>query len=515
MLDAVQFMNDQKIKNIVIVGGGTAGWMAAASLVNFIPYPCSITLVESPEIGTIGVGEATLPGIRDFNASLGIDEVDFIRKTNATFKLAIEFKDWAAVGKTFFHPFSNYGAPLWGLDFYQCWRRSRDFGNTIPLSEYCLPISLCKANKFAQPHPNPRNPLADYKYAFHFDATSYACYLRDYAIARGVHHIQDMVTDVKVNVSNGYIKAISLAEHAPLEGDLFIDCSGLKGLLIEQTLAAGFEDWSHWLPVDRAVAVQSENTGELTPYTRSWAREEGWQWRIPLQHRVGNGYVFCSALIDEAKATEKLINGLDSNIITDPRVVRFKTGRRKSFWKKNCVALGLAAGFLEPLESTSISLIQTGISKLLTFFPFAGFDEEEILEANRLSQLEFERIRDFIILHYHLTQRQDSELWRNSCTMDVPDTLSHKIHLFKSRGHVIQYEMESFLDPSWISLYVGLGVTPKAYDLRVERRAIESITAAMKDIHAAISTATQSAISHREFIHNHALSHDVISGLPD
>lgn len=488
------------IKRIIIVGGGTAGWMAAASLSQYLKHrDINIHLVESAEIGTIGVGEATLPGIKDFNDSLGIDEIDFIKKTQATFKLGIEFNDWKNLGSQFFHPFASYGAPIDDVTFYEVWQRLFKQQKAKELMHYCLPSMMAKNNKFAQPNPNTASPLARYHYAFHFDASLYAAYLRRYAEEKGVVRHEDKITQVKL-LDNGFIGSVCLEKGEELAGDLFIDCSGFRGVLIEGALKTGYEDWSHWLPVNSAVAVQSESALEPTPFTKTTALEAGWQWRIPLQHRVGNGYVYCDKFISDEAATEILLSRLDGKPTIKPRVIKFTTGKRNKFWNKNCVALGLASGFLEPLESTSISLIQTGISKLLMFFPDMSFNEADINEANRLASIEMERIRDFILLHYTLSQRTDSEFWRYIKTIKLPETLTQKISIFKRRGHLIKFEGESFSDASWISMYSGFGITPEIESIKSEKLAIEELESHVQQIARVISDATTHAPPHAAFI---------------
>lgn len=493
-------MNSTPIKKIIIVGGGTSGWMAAASLSKFLSHKnIEIHLVESNEIGTIGVGEATLPGILDFNNSLGIDQINFIKKTKATFKLGIEFNDWKNIGTRFFHPFSSYGLPLGGVDFYQIWQVLFKQGKASALENYCLPSILARQNKFSQPNPNTTSPLANYHYAFHFDASLYANYLRDYSEARGVIRHEDKVTGVNL-ADNGFIAGIKLEHAGDLAGDLFIDCTGFKGLLIEGALKTGYEDWSEWLPVNSAVAVQSESTTEPTSYTKTTALEAGWKWKIPLQHRTGNGYVYCDKFISDADATQKLLLSLDGKPLTTPKVIKFTTGRRKKFWNKNCVALGLSSGFLEPLESTSISLIQTGISKLLMFFPDRSFNENDMDEANRLAQVEMERIRDFILLHYKLSQRNDSPFWNYVQEIPIPEALQQKINMFKRRGHLIKNEGESFGDASWISIYNGFNIIPETFDLRVEQFNIGTLGQQLEKIETTIKDAASYALHHQAFI---------------
>lgn len=492
-----------KIEKIVIAGGGTAGWMAAASLSQFLKHkPISIHLVESAEIGTIGVGEATIPGIRDFNASLGIDEVDFIKKTQASFKLGIAFDDWKTLGSSFFHPFASYGAPIDGVDFYPVWQHLYKQQRARELMHYCLPSVLADQNKFAQANLSASSPLARYHYAYHFDASLYAAYLRSYAEQRGVIRHEDKITRVNLH-DDGFIASLSLEQGEALAGDLFIDCSGFRGLLIEGALNTGFEDWSHWLPVNSAIAVQTESRQPPTPFTRAIALEAGWQWRIPLQHRVGTGYVFCDKFISDEDAIQRLMSRLDGPAIKTPKVLKFTTGRRKQFWNKNCVALGLASGFLEPLESTSISLIQTGISKLLMFFPEDEINEDDIDEANRLAAIEMERIRDFILLHYKLSQRTDSEFWRYIQTIEVPETLAKKMAVFCRRGHLIKYEGESFDDASWLSIYNGFDVVPSLEDVRVGQLDMHSAERQLNQIAKIIQDASGLVMDHKDFLNKY------------
>ena len=454
-------MTVEPIKKIVIVGGGTAGWMAAAALSeHFKDRPLEMVLIESDDIGTVGVGEATVPAIRLFNFQLKIAELDFIKATQATFKLGIEFKDWYRQGTSFFHPFADYGVPLGGQDFYQCWLSLHKSGYPIKLEEFCLAIQMARQNRFAQPDEKTTTQLARYNYAYHFDATLYAQFLRGYAEQRAVTRIEGKVLQVNCDASSGFIKSVTVDKAGLVTGDLFIDCSGFKGLLIEQAMATGYEDWSCWLPCDAAVAMQTTNAEAPSPYTRSSALAAGWQWKIPLQHRTGNGYVFCSNYIDEQEAIETLERNVSGDPLTRARVIKFTTGVRKKFWNKNCVALGLASGFLEPLESTSISLIQTGIQKFIQFCPDLEFDTKKIAEANRLNLIEYERIRDFIILHYKASERTDTQFWRDVRVMDIPDSLARKLAAFKGAGTLLNYELETFQNASWISMYNGFNIVP-------------------------------------------------------
>lgn len=491
----------QPIQKIVIVGGGTAGWMAAAALSKFLDGKrVSIRLVESDAIGTVGVGEATVPGIKYFNRQLGVAEHDFMRATQATFKLGIEFKDWYTEGDSFFHPFAGYGVPINGKSFYQHWLSLHKTGSSEKLESFCLSTQLALKSRFAMPDPEPLTPLTQYNYAYHFDASLYAKFLRQYAESRGVKRVEGIISQVVVDDESGFIRAVRLRDGNSLDGELFIDCSGFKGLLIEETLHTGYEDWSRWLPCNSAVAMQTENAEEPVPYTRSTAREAGWLWRIPLQHRAGNGYVYCDNYISDQKAIETLKHHITGRFLTEPKVIKFTTGVRKLFWNKNCVALGLASGFLEPLESTSISLIQTGIDKLLNHFPDAEFSPELRDEANRLNLLEYARLRDFLILHYKSSRRQDSQFWRDVQVMEVPEMLAHKIERFRQDGSLISYEQETFQGASWISLYNGFNIVPAKSVLALDAEEQDALTRILNKMKSAIAAGVEHAPSHYEFL---------------
>ena len=455
-------MAEAGIRNIVIVGGGTAGWMAAAALARFLGPAYAIRLVESDEIGTIGVGEATIPQIRLFNHGLGIDEDDFLRATGGTFKLGIEFEGWTAPGERYIHAFGSLGRGLGLIPFHHYWLRHRAEGGTSALWDYSPSAIAARANRFGRPDDGPGKLPSGVAYAFHFDAALYAAYLRRYAEARGVRRSEGRVVDVALAGETGLIEAVSLAGGERIEGDFFIDCSGFRGLLIEQALGAGHEDWSHWLPCDRALAVPCMPAGPLTPYTRSTAREAGWQWRIPLQHRTGNGYVYSSRFVSDDEAAATLLANLDGEAMGDPRPLRFTTGRRREAWRGNCVALGLAAGFMEPLESTAIHLVQAGIARLLQLFPQHRIEQAETDEYNRQTQFEWEAIRDFLILHYHANGR-DGPLWKACREMEIPDSLRRKLELFRASGRIFRVEEELFTEPGWLQLMIGQGVAPRGH----------------------------------------------------
>jgi tryptophan 7-halogenase len=464
-VDVTQIVDDRTLRHVLIVGGGTAGWMAAAALSRLISNGVTrVTVVESDEIGTVGVGEATIPAIANFNGLLGIDEAEFLKATQGSFKLGIQFCDWARVGDRYMHPFGGFGVDMDGVQFHQHWLRRRAGGDHTPLQDYSLCTVAGEANRFAIAGRGSPSAMSTLKHAYHFDAGLYAAFLRRLAEARGVQRHEGRVTDVTLRSEDGFVESVTLADGARIEADLFIDCSGFRGLIIEEALATGYEDWSHWLPCDRALAVPSASAGALTPYTRATASKAGWRWRIPLQHRTGNGYVYSSAHITEAEAQAELLAGLDGTPLAEPRPLRFTTGRRKAQWVRNCVSLGLSSGFLEPLESTSIHLIQSGVSKLLTMFPDRSFDPLLIAEYNRLSKLQFEQIRDFIILHYKATERDDTPFWRQVREMAVPDTLSRKIELFRATSRVFRFEDELFSEASWIAVMLGQRINPAVYE---------------------------------------------------
>jgi tryptophan halogenase len=491
--------HDRAIRSVVIVGGGTAGWMTAAALANALKAHCTVTLVESDDIGTVGVGEATIPPIRTFNQTLGIDENDYVRATQGSFKLGIEFVDWGRKDHRYFHPFGTYGRDFDMVPLHQYWLDAQSRGDAPPLNDLCMAWAAAKRGKFTQPSPDPRNVLSTFDYAYHFDAGLYARFLRTYAEARGVVRIEGKIADYEQGGETGFIRSVTLEDGRAFAADLFIDCSGFRGLLIEGALETGYQDWTHWLPCDRAVAVPCERAGDLTPYTRSTAREAGWQWRIPLQHRTGNGYVYCSKFITDDLAADKLLANLDGKAMADPKPLRFVTGRRNLFWNKNVVAIGLSGGFMEPLESTSIHLIQAGIAKLLALFPDRDFDPLVTAEYNRLGIAEFERIRDFIILHYKLTMRTDSELWRYCGAMSVPDSVAWKIDHFRRYGRLLAREADLFGPPSWLAVHVGQGNMPKATDPLMVHRGQDN-AAILGKLADALARAAEAMPMHQMYI---------------
>jgi len=491
------------LKSIVIVGGGSAGWMTAAALSQAVGRTCAITLVESEAIGTVGVGEATIPPIRNFNQRLGIDEATFVRETQGSYKLGIEFVNWGRLGHRYFHPFGQYGAEFDSVPFYHHWMREWLEGRVDgPIDEFSMCWAMAKAGKFTHPSPDRRLIQSTFDYAYHFDAGLYAAFLRRFAEQRGVRRVEGRVVDVGLRGEDGFIEAITLEDGERIEGEFFIDCSGFRGLLIEEALAVGYDNWQHWLPCDRAVAVPCER-GEFTPYTRSTAREAGWQWRIPLQHRTGNGYVHCSQFISEDEAAATLLANLDGNALADPRPLRFVTGRRRKFWEKNCVAIGLSAGFMEPLESTSLHLIQYGILRIIALLPDSAMSPLLAREYNAQTSREYELIRDFLILHYKACEREDSELWRYCAAMPIPDSLQYKIDHFREGGFLVAEGQELFANPSWIAVYLGQGIVPRHAPALAAMREGVPVAERLRQIRHAMDEAVAAMPSHGEFIARH------------
>jgi tryptophan 7-halogenase len=475
-------MNDGAlVRRIVIVGGGTAGWMAAAALARFAGEGRRIVLVESEAIGTVGVGEATIPPILEFNHQLGIDEDEFLRETNATFKLGIEFTGWVDGSDKYFHQFGQIGRPLNGIPLYQCWLKHRSNPRVGPLSAYSMSATAAYEHRFAHPAQDPVSPLSQIAYAYHFDATAYGRFLRRYAERLGVERIEGKIVGADQDAATGFVTAVNLDDDRRVRGDLFIDCSGFRSLLLGQKLGVEFEDWSHWLPCDRAIAVPTEPDETLFPYTRAIAQDCGWQWRIPLQHRTGNGHVYSSAHISTEDAEKVLIDSVGSKTIAAPNRLSFKAGRRSKMWEANVIAIGLSGGFLEPLESTSIHLIQHGIQKLLSLFPGRGISPVERDEYNRHMVALYEPIRDFIILHFKATRRT-GPLWDDVREMAVPDSLAYKIELFREHGRVFRYNEELFDVPSWVAVMLGQQIIPSAHDPLVDSLPDAEVIRAMLDL---------------------------------
>lgn len=494
-------LHENNIKNIVIIGGGTAGWMTAAGLSRLLNHPeMNIHLIESAAIPTVGVGEATIPHIRLFNNLLGLPEDEFVRKTNATFKLGIEFADWESLGHSYIHPFGAYGVPMEGIRFHQYWLRHQAMGDKHSVDDYNLPILAARAGKFQRPKNIPNSPLSNIEYAFHFDAGLYAKYMRSFAERMGVKRTEGKVVTVEQNPENGFVKSVTLENGETLEGELFIDCSGFYGLLIEQTLKTGYDDWSDVLPCNSAVVAPSHKLGEPIPYTRSTAKKAGWQWRIPLQSRVGNGHVFCKDFISDDEATQILLDGVEGEPAADPRFLRFTTGIRKKVWNKNVIAIGLSAGFMEPLESTSIHLIQTSIARLMTFFPDKHMNEADSNYFNERTRLEFEQVRDFLVLHYCATRRDDSEFWNYCRTMKLPDTLVQRMDVYKENARLYRHDNELFGDASWFAVMHGQGIYPKRYHPTANMMPEAELDKRMSDIRRIWQNSLNTMPSHQEYI---------------
>lgn len=460
---ATESTDSNRVRSVVILGGGTAGWMTATALAKSLGRAVRITLLESEEIGTVGVGEATIPTIHWFNQFIGLDETAFLSATKASFKLGIEFTDWTRPGHRYFHPFGTYGAQLPGVAFHHRWLKAAREGLDLPLSAFSLASALAEQNRFAKPQGDARSILSTLGYAYHFDASLYARHLRSIAEAAGVVRVEGLLQDVERESESGFVTALTTQRGERLDGDLFIDCSGFRALLIDKTMGGDFEDWSHWLPCDRAAAVPSARNGAITPYTRSTAREAGWQWRIPLQHRTGNGYVFSSRFISEDEAIATLLANLDGAALAEPRVLRFLAGTRRRAWIGNVVALGLSSGFLEPLESTSIHLIQSGIAKLLTLFPDRDCDPALADRFNRLFNADMDVIKDFLILHYHATERTEP-MWVERRAMALPDSLVAREAQYRRSGRLMLDAEELFRETSWLAVLNGQGVIAKGYN---------------------------------------------------
>ncbi len=492
---------DNRIRSIVIVGGGSAGWMAAASCARFLkPLGCRIELVESEEIGSIGVGEATIPPVMDFIRVLGIDENDLIRKTQATFKLGIQFQDWVRPGHTWCHPFGQTGFDIDGVPFGAYWMKERLAGKAGRIEEYSLQAQAAEHGKFMRPVQAPNSPLERITYALHFDAILFARYLRGYAETRGVIRTEGRVVSAVQRSTDGYIEKLVLENGKTVEGDLFIDCSGFQGVLIEQALQTGYEAWNKWLPCDRAAAVPVRQTRAPATYTLSKALDAGWQWRIPLQHRTGNGYVYCSEFVSDEEALETLKAHADGEEMNDPLLIRFTTGRRNRFWNKNVVALGLASGFLEPLESTSIHLVQRGLALLFRLFPDRNFEPADRDRYNAMLIHEFERVRDFLILHYTTNERDDSAFWRYCKTIPQTDSLKEKLELFRGYGRILREDSDLFPVQSWLYLYAGQGIIPRRHDPLADTLDPAVIATTLENIKNVVGECARAMPTHQEFI---------------
>ncbi|MEM1053191.1 MAG: tryptophan halogenase family protein [Pseudomonadota bacterium] len=488
------------LTKLVIVGGGTAGWICAAAFARLMGKAIEIELIESDTIGTVGVGEATIPQIIRLNTILGLDEREFVKSTHGTFKLGIEFVDWGRLGSKYLHTFGDAGMNLANVSFHQHWARAAATGHDKNLWHYSLHQLAADQAKFGKMDRVGNTSMTGLAYAYHFDANLYAAYLRAFSEKHGVARTEGIVGAVSRNPETGDITSVTLDDGSTVSGDFFVDCTGFRALLLGQELGVEYRDWSHWLPCNSAQAVPSERLEKLVPYTRATAKQAGWQWRIPLQHRTGNGHVYCSDFLSEDEAGEVLLEGLDTKPLAGPRTIRFTTGRREQFWSHNCVSIGLSSGFLEPLESTSIHLIQSHVSRLLQLFPTGKDASKERTEYNRRCGQEFEQIRDFLILHYHQTLREDSEFWRYCKNMNVPDSLTHKIELFASSGRVGRDADDLFREASWAQVMLGQGITPRGYDPMANNLSDEQLGEFLSNVRKLIEQAVGALPLHEEFL---------------
>lgn len=493
-------MNPDAIKKVVVAGGGTAGWMAAVAFAKLIGKNIDVTLIESDQIPTVGVGEATIPSLHVFHDLLKISEPEFMAATNATFKLGISFENWRDINKDYIHSFGYLGKDCWTAGFQHFWIRGAKEGIADEIGDYCPEHVACRRERFAV------FPRQDRNHAFHLDAGLYAKFLQSIALKYGAKRVEGKIVQVVQDEDNGFIRSVVLDNGSVVDGDLFIDCTGFRALLIEKTLHTGFEDWSHWLPCDSAIAVQTELQSQTKPYTRSIAREFGWQWQIPLQSRMGNGLVFCGKYSSDDEAKEHLLKNVQGTPINEPRVIKYTAGTRRKHWNKNCVAIGLSSGFIEPLESTSIHLIQQSIIRILQLLPSKNMEQANIDKFNEKMRFELENIRDFIVLHYHVTDRRDTAFWRYCRTMPIPESLQQRIDLFRESGYAYKMEGELFGEASWIQVMLGQGIQPEQYHPIVDMMS----TAELKDFLDRIKSAIDARISglpnHLEFIQNYCKS---------
>ena len=493
-------MNDPRIRRIVIVGGGTAGWMAAALLAKALGAGVAIRLVESAEIGTVGVGEATIPQIRHINRFLGIDEDDMLRAVHGTYKLGVQLNGFGRLGDSYLHAFGDLGLPLGLTPFHHYWLRSRSRADAPDLRAYSLNAAAAAENRFAPLETVPDSPIGGIRYAYHFDASRYARYLREHIAPGAVQRTEGKVVDVRLRAGDGFIESLQLDSGEIVEGDFFIDCSGFRGLLIEGALHTGYENWQHWLPCDRALAVASAPGGPMRPYTQASARTAGWQWRIPLRHRVGNGHVYCSRFISDDEAAAQLLANLETEPLGDPRPLRFVTGMRALAWSRNCLALGLAAGFMEPLESTSIHLVQSGINRLLAMFPDRHCEPQLVDEYNRQTRFEYERVRDFLILHYKATERTDTPFWQQCGAMEIPPSLARRIELFRRTGMIFREADELFTETGWLQVLLGHRIEPERHHPLADALTAEQLDGFLADIRTLVGRAKNTLPPHHEFV---------------
>jgi tryptophan halogenase len=496
-------VSQKEIRRIVIAGGGTAGWMVAAALSRTLGKVLDIKLIESDEIGTVGVGEATIPTLVTFHRLLEINEQEFMAATQGTFKLGISFENWRNINENYVHSFGITGKDHWTAGFQHFWMKGRERGLASDYGDYCLELKASLENRFAH------LPNGGMNYAFHIDASLYAKFLRRFSEGYGVQRIEGKIAEVKTDPESGFITALRLDSGTDIEGDLFIDCTGFRGLLIGQTLKVPYDNWSQWLHCDSAIAVQTESVGEAVPYTRAIARESGWQWRIPLQHRVGNGIVYSSRYIDDEAAKQTLLANIQGKVLTQPRVIKFQPCQRQQTWSKNCVAIGLASGFLEPIESTSIHLIQRGILRLMQMFPKAGIKQSDVDEYNQQTSTEVEHIRDFIILHYHVTNRQDTPFWRACREMSIPVSLQHRIDLFRETGRVFRVPNELFAENSWIQVMLGQGIMPQQHHPAADLMGDAELSNFLGGIKSSVDRTLTQLPRHQDYVEQYCKAQDL------
>lgn len=484
----------ERLRRIVVAGGGTAGWMAAAAISRTLGKVVDVTLVESDAIGTIGVGESTIPPLVTYNRLLGINEAEFMRATNATFKLGIMFDDWKDVGESYFHSFGLTGKDHWSAGFQHFWLHGLTKGHDQSYDDYCLELVAAREGKFAHLPDDRMN------YAYQLDSTLYAKFLRKMAEADGTKRVEGKIANVEVDGESGNIATLVLESGTRIDGDLFLDCTGFRALLIGQTLGVGHEDWTHWLPCDSAIALQTESVGPAVPFTRAMAHDSGWQWRIPLQHRVGNGIVYCSHYLDKDAALDRLLGNIEGKVLTDPNVLRFGAGARLKQWHRNCIAVGLSGGFMEPLESTSIHLIQRAVLRIIRMLPAGEISERDVTEFNDQQMQDMLQIRDFLILHYKATNRRDSEFWRYCASMPIPELLEQKIELFRQTGRVFRKNEELFVENSWVQVMMGQGITPQSYHPIAEKLSDEELTRLLGTIRDMVAGTVKSLPEHAAYV---------------
>ena len=502
---------ENAVQRVLIVGGGTSGWMCAAAIARMAPANLTITLVESEELGTIGVGEATIPTLIEFNQFLGLNEHDVLRECQGTYKLGIEFIDWLKPGARYFHPFGYYGRDTPEFAFHQLWLRLNKLAETgavpadaaVDINEYCLCAAAARLGRFSQAQGGNNAILSTMRHAYHIDSQRYGQLLRRYAEQKGVRRVEGLVENITLHPHHGHIESLTLRSGAVIAADLFIDCSGFKALLAEGALHSEFIDWRHYLPCDRALAMPTQSLEAPPPYTRATAEQSGWRWRIPLQQRTGNGYVYASGFSSSEQALQCLLNKVEGTALAEPKPLRFTSGHRRDFWRKNCVAIGLAGGFIEPLESTSIHLAQMGIQRLINLWPGNGYNPAETVHYNTLMTADYERVRDFIILHYHATQRRDTEFWQYVSNMAIPDTLQAKIDIFRSSGRIIPAPEDLFAAHSWLAVMLGQGIQPQHYDTLVNRIPQNALLQNMQQLKQAVSKTAAALPSHQHYLNQH------------